>query len=72
VLVFENGEVVQQATFGEIRDLRLLRERSFFGLSELTVIRMDGIQFSCQLPNAVAYPNDASAFQERLTRLWRP
>ena len=40
-------------------------------MSELTIVRNDGIQLFCRLPNAVAYPNDASEFQERLTRASR-
>jgi hypothetical protein len=71
ILVFEGGKVIQQATFEDIRDLRLHRERQFVGMSELAVERHDGIQLYCRLPNAGAYPNDASEFHERLTRIWR-
>jgi hypothetical protein len=71
VLVFEDGKVIQQATFDETRDLLLSRDRSFVGMSELTVVRNDGIQLYCRLPNAAAYPNDASEFHERVTRAWR-
>lgn len=72
LVIFEHGRVVQQATFPEVRHLSLQRERGFFGLSELAIERDDGIRLHCQLPNASAYPNDASEFQERLTRAWRP
>lgn len=72
LVIFENGRVVRQATFPEIRHLSLQRERGFFGLSELTIERADGIALHCQLPNATAYPNDAGEFHERLTRAWRP
>lgn len=71
VLVFEGGKVIQQATFQEIRDLQLRREQHFVGMSELTIERTDNIQLYCQLPNAGAYPNDASEFHERLARVWR-
>lgn len=71
VLIFEGGKVIQQATFQEIRDLQLRRELHFVGMSELTVERHDEIELYCQLPNAGAYPNDASEFHERLSRAWR-
>jgi hypothetical protein len=71
LVIFEDGKAIREAAFEDIRGLRLHREQGFAGMSELTVERNDGIQLYCRLPNASAYPNDASEFHERLTRVWR-
>jgi hypothetical protein len=66
VLVFEDGKVIVQAPFQEIRDVQLRRELGFVGNSELTVVRHDGTRLYCPLPNASAYANDAAEFHERM------
>jgi hypothetical protein len=71
VLVYNNGIVGQQAAFAEIKDLRLLRERSYVKSSELTIVRSDDSQFYCELPSAATYPNDPSDFVDRLRRAWK-
>lgn len=71
IVVFEAGKVVSQATFAEVRALRLSRDKSFIGMSELAIGREDGNELYCKLPNAAAYSNDAAEFHARVASAWR-
>ncbi len=71
IVVFDGGEVIQQAMFKEIRNLSLYRNTGFLGMSELAVDKISGIRFFCPLPNATAYPYEAGKFHSLLEKAWQ-